>query len=264
MTGADAIRVTDLTVRLGDKEALRSVSFVVKDGQQLAVIGPNGAGKSTLVRCLDGLVPRVEGHVEIFGHDVTNLARRRLARLVSYVPQADDHGLGYTVGAFVEMGRYPHVRGWASLGEEDRSAVQRAMALTETAHLAERMLSSLSGGERQRVHIAAALAQGGRLLLLDEPTSFLDYRHQVHFADLVNRLRRDRSMTIVTVTHDLNSSIAASDVVLALKAGEVVFCGSPRELYHEHVLSGIFDTSFELVPVPWRDSPMVLATGGAR
>jgi len=253
-----AIRVIGLSVRIGETVILDEVSFSLDSGGFLAVIGPNGAGKSTLVRCLDGLVASVSGRVELNGREVCRLGRRALAREVSYVPQADDRGLDYTVRAFVEMGRYPHVRGWASLGAEDHEAVRSALDSTETSHLQDRSLASLSGGERQRVHIAAALAQGGDVLLLDEPTSFLDYRHQVQLGELLHRLCSERGLCIVAVTHDLNSSVAEADAVLALKQGRVVFFGPPSGLFADRILAGIYDTTFQLVDVAGRATPLVL------
>ena len=136
--------------------------------------------------------------------------------------------LDYTVRAFVEMGRFPYLGAWAALTEADQAAVGEAMDLTEVTEFADRPMASLSGGERQRASIAAALAQGGSILLLDEPTSFLDYRHQVQILDLLDRLHRDKGLTVVVVTHDLNSAVASADTVLALKEGRVEWVRSAR------------------------------------
>ncbi len=252
------IRVEDLSVRLGKAEILHGVSMSVKGGEFVTVVGPNGAGKSTLLRCLDGILESSRGGVFIDGRSIEDMERRDLARAVSYVPQPDAGAVDYTVRSFVEMGRYPHLGAWSALTEEDVSAVFQAMELTGVEHLADRSLSSLSGGERQRASIAAALAQGGSILLLDEPTSFLDYRHQVQILDLLDRLHLEGGLTIVAVTHDLNSTVSSSDSVLALKNGRVAAHGTPHELLDAKILETIYDVEFHLVEGGHRGLPLVL------
>jgi iron complex transport system ATP-binding protein len=252
------ILVEDLTVRFGEAEILHEVSLAVGRGEFLTVIGPNGAGKSTLLRCLDGILEPSAGRVLIDDRPLTEIARRELARTVSYVPQPDAGPLDYSVRSFVEMGRFPHVNAWAALTEADAETVTDAMELTGVAELADRSMSSLSGGERQRASIAAALAQGGSILLLDEPTSFLDYRHQVQILDLLDRLHDESGMTIVAVTHDLNSTVASSDWVLALKEGRVAATGQPAELLDTDALAAIYDADFRLIEGGHRGLPLVL------
>jgi iron complex transport system ATP-binding protein len=237
---------------------LDGVDFTVRGGELLAVVGPNGAGKSTLLRSVDGLQPPHAGSILIDGRPLAAFRRRDLARVMSFVPQVDVPADGYTVRAFVEMGRYPHLPAWAALGAEDREAVDAALALTETGHLAERSIHALSGGERQRVCIAAALAQGGTILLLDEPTSFLDYRHQVQVLDLLGRLHAEQGYTVLAVTHDLNGLVADADAVLALVDGRVVFSGPPGRVFDPGILSAIFGNDFVLVPGGRRGLPLVV------
>jgi iron complex transport system ATP-binding protein len=244
-------------VRLGEADVLRDVSLTVGRGDFLTVIGPNGAGKSTLLRCLDGIVEPSAGGISIDGRPVADFGRREIARAVSYVPQPDGGALDFTVQSFVEMGRFPHLGSWAALTETDVAAVREAMDVTEVTDLAQRVMGSLSGGERQRVSIAAALAQGGSILLLDEPTSFLDYRHQVQMLDLIDRLHRDKALTVIAVTHDLNSTVALADGVVALKDGRVAFVGTPAELLTESRLAHIFDAEFRLVAGGSRGLPLV-------
>jgi len=254
--------VEGLCVTLDGAEILREVTFTLARGGRLAIVGPNGAGKTTLLRCLDGLVRPTRGEVRLAGRPVQSTPRRELARVVSYVPQGDTRSVHYTVAAFVEMGRYPHLTGWSGLGPDDVAAVRAALAMTETAHLVDRPLESLSGGERQRVFLAAALAQGGEVLLLDEPTSFLDYRHQVGVLAVLERLHRERGLTIVLVTHDLNGAAAAADRVLAMRDGRVVLDGPPRELFTADALAGIYGATFRLVPAAGRALPVVVPEGG--
>lgn len=253
-----AIQVGGLCVRFGNAAILREIDFRVESGGFLAVIGPNGAGKSTLLRCIDGIVEPSDGRIEICGRALRAYSRRELARTVSYVPQLDAGSLDYTVRAFVEMGRFPYLGAFATLTEADQTAVSEAMDLTEVTEFADRPMASLSGGERQRASIAAALAQGGSILLLDEPTSFLDYRHQVQILDLLDRLHQQKGLTVVVVTHDLNSAVASADTVLALKRGRVEWDGPPADLLDRRVLAEIFDAKFRLVEGGRRGLPFVL------
>jgi iron complex transport system ATP-binding protein len=258
------VEVDNLSVQLGEAEILRQVSLNAKAGEFLTIIGPNGAGKSTLLRCLDGILEPSGGNVSIDGRPIDDFERRELARTVSYVPQPDAGPLDYTVRSFVEMGRFPHVSAWAALTEFDQAAVEAAMQLTEVEAFADRSMSSLSGGERQRASIAAALAQGGSILLLDEPTSFLDYRHQVQILDLLERLHTDKGLTIVAVTHDLNSTVSSCDTVVALKNGCVAATGAPADLFHAEILAEIYDSEFRLIDGGHRGLPLVLpARNGA-
>jgi iron complex transport system ATP-binding protein len=257
MSGARLV-VDDLLVTLGEAEILRGVSMTVGEGEFLTIIGPNGAGKSTLLRCLDGILEPSAGTIVIDDRPLSDYSRRELARILSFVPQPDAGPLDYTVRSFVEMGRYPHVKAWAILSNTDTDAVNDAMRLTGVEALADRSMSSLSGGERQRASIAAALAQGGSILLLDEPTSFLDYRHQVQILDLLDRLHHDNGYTVIAVTHDLNSTVASSDTVLALKEGRIAATGAPFELLDADVLARIYDAEFRVVSGGHRGLPLVL------
>jgi len=255
---AHRVEAEGLRVRLGEAEVLAGVDLAVSSGELLAVVGPNGAGKSTLLRALGGLVEPVAGRVLVDRRPVTEYSRRELARVVSYVPQMDYPVEGFTVRQFVEMGRYPHLRAWAALTIDDREAVEEALELTATGPLAHRAVATLSGGERQRVAIAAALAQGGSILLLDEPTSFLDYHHQVQVLALLHRLHADRGFTIVAVTHDLNGLVAGADAALAVVEGNVAFSGAPADLLDARVLARIFGNEFTMVPGGRRGLPLAV------
>jgi iron complex transport system ATP-binding protein len=255
---AHRVEAQRLRVRLGEAEVLAGVDLAVSPGELLAVVGPNGAGKSTLLRALGGLVEPVAGRVFVDGRPVAGYSRRELARVVSYVPQMDHPVEGFTVLEFVEMGRYPHLRPWAALTVDDRRTVEEALELTTTATLGHRQVSSLSGGERQRVAIAAALAQGGSILLLDEPTSFLDYHHQVQVLALLHRLHAERGLTVIAVTHDLNGLVAGADAVLALVEGRVAFSGVPGELLDAAVLARIFGNEFTMVAGGRRGLPLAV------
>ena len=257
-------RVSGLGVRLNGANLLDDISFEVGEGEFLTVVGPNGAGKTTLLRVLDRLIKPSAGVITLEGKSLTGIDRRQLARIVSYVPQADLGGAEFTVSAFVEMSRYPYLGPWEPLGSADREAVDQAMETTEVSHLGERVLGTLSGGERQRTLIAAALAQGGRVLLLDEPTSYLDYRHQVQVLDLLDHLHRDLCYTLVVVTHDLNATAGCSDSVLALKGGRVAFAGPPMGLLDVDRLAAIYESEFELIEYGGGGVPLVVPSRAGR
>ncbi len=258
------LEIEGLTVRIDGTKILDDVSLTIGAGELLSIIGPNGADKSTLIRCLDGLVTPDRGLVRVMGRPLGSYTRRELARIISYVPQTGAPSFQFTVRTFVEMGRYPHLGSWAALGIEDVAAVRAALAMTETDHLVDRSMASLSGGERQRVFVAAALAQGGSVLLLDEPTTYLDYRHQVQIVDLLERLHREQRMTIIAATHDLNRTVPVSDTVLALREGRVVLYGPAERVFDCDRLATIYGTEFRLVPAGAGSPPLVVPAVNGR
>jgi len=252
-----AIDLVGFSFGLAGKAILREVSFSVRRGEYLSILGPNGAGKTTLLKCIDRVLTGGSGRIEVFGRPLARFSQRELARRLSYVPQADGRVLPFTVEQFVLMGRYPYLRPFASIGREDREAVGEALRTTGTLEFKDRRLGTLSGGERQSVYIAAALAQGADVFLLDEPTTFLDYRHQAEIRDLLARVNAS-GVTIVAVTHDVNRAVLDSHRVVALREGAVVYCGPPTEVMQPDVLRRIYDTEFLLVPHPGADLPMIV------
>jgi iron complex transport system ATP-binding protein len=256
--GDALIRVEDFSCRIGEREILCRLSFSVAPGEFVCLVGPNGAGKSTLLKCLHRIRTGAGGRIEIAGRPLADYTQKELARLQGYVPQADGRYLPFTAGEFVLMGRYPHLSPFASVREADRRAVAEALQQTGTAALAERWMGSLSGGERQKVLIAAALAQEASVLLLDEPTTFLDPCHQTEILHILRAVNRERRVTVLAVTHDLNVAALLSDRVLALKAGCLAFQGSAAELMRNDVLRRIYDKDFLLIPHPHAGRLMVL------
>jgi iron complex transport system ATP-binding protein len=252
------INVRDFSFRLGKKEILRDVSFSVEEGQYLTIIGPNGAGKTTLLKCLDRILTGGSGTIEVFGQPLEHYSQKELARRISYVPQADGHVFPFTVEQFVLMGRYPYLSPFATISPEDRQAVHEALEQTGSTEFAQRMVGTLSGGERQKVFIAAALAQGAGVLLLDEPTTFLDYRHQAEVRELLWRVNRQSGVTIVAVTHDVNSAAMESGRIVALREGRVVYRGTPQEVMNPDVLERIYGTRLLLVDHPVTGLPLIV------
>ncbi len=255
---ANVLEIRDLSFRAGAKEILRNVSFTVRRGEYLSIVGPNGAGKTTLLKCIDRLLPGGEESVWVFGRPLRQYTQRELARRISYVPQGDGRIFPFTVEEFVLMGRYPYLSPFSSVDPAGRQAVNRALEVTGTRPFAARRLETLSGGERQKVYLAAALAQQADILLLDEPTTYLDYRHQAEIRDLLAEINRTSGVTIVAVTHDVNRAALDSHRIVALREGQVVFVGLPCEIMQHDVLEAIYGTSFLLAAHPQAGLPVVL------
>jgi len=241
------LRVSDVGLQVQGQPLLQGVSFMLEEGEALAVVGPNGAGKTTLLRCILNVYSGFSGEIEIGGRSVKSLRARERARLASYVPQLDGRALPFRVREFVEIGRYPYQEPLAGPNMQDREAVDRALSLTGLTDLADRRLATLSGGERQQAYIAAALAQGGPLLLLDEPTAFLDYAHQVRVHQIVESVRAETRTAIVLVTHDVNEALLVANRAVALRHGRVVVAGEVSELTDPAVLESIYGVGFHRV-----------------
>jgi iron complex transport system ATP-binding protein len=233
---AVAVQMSGVGVVLDGFRALDRISLNVHRGEWVTVIGPNGAGKSTLLRALGGLVPH-SGAVHLFGAPLGRLRRRERARRVAFVPQAPVVPLGMAVLDYVLLGRTPYIQPLARESADDLAAVDLVLDRLDLARFAERRLESLSGGERQRVFLARALAQGATLLLLDEPTAALDIGHQQEVLELVDRLRREAGLTVVTTMHDLSIAGEYADRLVLLAGGHVVGPGEPREVLTEPLLA---------------------------
>jgi iron complex transport system ATP-binding protein len=252
------LEAKDFSFSIGGKEILCNVSFSVLQGEYVSIVGPNGAGKTTLLKCFDRLLSGGSGELAIGGIPRERFHQKELARLVAYVPQADSRMIPFTVEQFLFMCRYPFLSPFSPAGKKDRQAVNDAMVKTNTARFSGRAISTLSGGERQKVYIAAALAQGANIWLLDEPTTFLDYSRQNEILALLASVNKQYGVTILAVTHDLNHAVLETDRVVALKDGTVVFSGRPEEIMKPDVLERIYDTSLLLVEHPWKKIPMIV------
>jgi cobalamin transport system ATP-binding protein len=252
------LRARDVAVQLGGTPVLRGVSLEVPAGTWLTVVGPNGAGKSTLLRALAGLVA-ADGLVELGGEPATGLRRREWARRVAFVPQTPVVPPGMSVVSYVLLGRTPHLGPLGREGATDLAVVARNLEQLDLTAFAERPLETLSGGERQRAMVARALAQQAPVLLLDEPTTALDVGHQQEVLELVDRLRREHELTVVSTMHDLTLAGQYADRLLLLDHGEVVVTGSPEEVLTQENLARFYGArvrvlldSGALVVVPLR------------
>lgn len=259
MTNAEIVlEAKNFSLVRGGREILRDVSFQIERGEYVTIVGPNGAGKTTLLKCFDRLIEAGEGRLSICGKPREEYRQRELARLIAYVPQADGRMIPFSVEQFLLMCRYPYLSPFAAVSKEDRRIVREAMDRTDTARFADRMLATLSGGERQKVYIAAALAQGSSIWLLDEPTTFLDYGRQAEILSLMAAANRQFGATIVSVTHDLNHAVLETDRVIALKEGRVAFNGPPAEIMKPAVLETIYGTPLLLTAHPQAGIPMIV------
>ncbi|MEA1996159.1 MAG: ABC transporter ATP-binding protein [Gemmatimonadota bacterium] len=258
------VRIDGFSYAFGVKRVLRNVSLQICRGEYLSVIGPNGAGKSTLLRCLIRILRGGEGEIALSGRPLPDYSQKELARLISYVPQAGHSSWPFTVEEFVLMGRYPYLSPFTTFREQDKHLVHEALAMTGTANLAGRRMNALSGGERQIVCIASAIAQGAELMLLDEPTAFLDPRHESDILSIIAKVNRDFGSTIVSVTHDINNAALQSERVVSLKDGEVMFDGPAGEIMDNEVLESIYNKKFSFARHPDTGRLIILPEAGAR
>jgi iron complex transport system ATP-binding protein len=252
------LTVRDVSLQRQDREVLRAVSMDLKHGERLALVGPNGAGKTTLLKCLNRILTGWSGSITLAGKALASYRHRELARWMAYVPQGAAQTAPFSVETFVTMGRYAYQGPLARPNQQDRRAVDAALDLTDTAFLQDRPLHRLSGGEYQRVLLAAALAQEAQILLLDEPTAFLDPRHEAAFCAVLARVHQERDLTMITVTHDLNRAVLMHDHLVALKEGQVVFSGPPASFMTPSTLQDVYENRFLLTSHPATGHPMVL------
>ncbi|MQT14161.1 ABC transporter ATP-binding protein [Segnochrobactrum spirostomi] len=229
-----------LSVSYGRRKALSGLDLSIGSGEIRALIGPNGSGKSTALQALAGLIRPDEGHVALDGRAVGTLSRRDLAKRLAFLPQQPSAPDEMTVGQLVRQGRFAHVGLLRSYSSRDEEAIQWALESTGLTALADRSLRELSGGERQRAWISAAIAQEAGILLLDEPTSFLDIGYQIEVLDLVHRLSRERGVTIVMSIHDLNQAMSICDRICLLQEGKRVFDGVPDDLARSGLIEHVF------------------------
>jgi iron complex transport system ATP-binding protein len=207
----------------------------------VGILGPNGSGKTTLLKVLSGILGG-QGEIKVSGKDIGNYGRRPLSKLFAVVPQENRVSFPYTVAEIVLMGRASYHSAFALEGKEDLEVARASMELTDSLYLSDRYLHELSGGEKQRVMIARALAQQPEILLLDEPSAFLDLKHQVHIFELLRRLNSDRGLTIVAALHDLNLAALFFPRLVILHKGKIHCDGSPAEVLTEQTIEEVYDT----------------------
>lgn len=258
---AHRLSAENLTLGYGERTIVDGLHLDITPGVVTTVIGPNGCGKSTLLRSLARLLRPRSGRVVLDGKAISSLKTKEVARVLGMLPQSPVAPEGLTVADLVARGRHPHqswLRQWSS---DDEAEVHAALEQTGIADLADRPLDELSGGQRQRAWISMALAQGTDILLLDEPTTYLDLAHALEVLDLIDRLHADLGRTVVMVLHDLNLAIRYSDRLVVMRAGRIVAQGSPTEIIDIDLLYEVFGLRASLLQDPISGRPMIVPIG---
>jgi iron complex transport system ATP-binding protein len=261
VTEAHTLHVEQVTLAYGDRVVVSSLDLVVPPGRITAIVGANACGKSTLLRAMARLLAPKAGRVLLDGKDLHRLPTRQVAYTLGLLPQSPIAPEGIVVGDLGARGRHPHRRMMSRWTADDSAAVARALELTGTVSLADRPVDELSGGQRQRVWIAMTLAQQTDLLMLDEPTTFLDVSHQIEVLDLLTDLNRDRGTTIVMVLHDLNLAARYADHMVAMAGGAVYALGSPHQVLTGETVEAVFGLNCQVIEDPISGRPFVVPIG---
>jgi iron complex transport system ATP-binding protein len=252
---------TSITLAYDRRIVTESLDLTIAPGQITAIVGPNGCGKSTLLRALARLLAPRAGTVTVNGSDLYRTPPKQVARTIGLLPQHPSAPEGISAADLVGRGRHPHQRAFTAWSHDDHQAVAEALELTTTCDLADRPIDELSGGQRQRVWIAMALAQRTDILLLDEPTSFLDVAHQIEVLDLLTDLNHRRSTTIVMVLHDLNLAARYADELVVMHAGQIHTRGKPAAVVTAQLVRDVFDLDCEVITDPVCGAPHVIPAG---
>jgi iron complex transport system ATP-binding protein len=243
-------QLTNITFGYTKTPVLRDISVRLASGEFVVLVGPNGAGKSTLLKIMAGLIRGYSGKVEFANTSLSRYNSRDLAKRIAFVPQETHMAFPFTVTEIVMMGRLPHRTGGMFDSGRDLAKTEEAMAMTDTAELGSKTFNQLSGGERQRVVLASALAQDPEVLLLDEPTVYLDLKHQIQFYDILERLNAERGMTIICVTHDVNLAARYAHRMIAIREGRFVADGIPDEVLTPQHVYEIFEINAAVIKRP--------------
>lgn len=257
------LRAQHLSLAYDDTVIVDNLTVAIPNGRITVIVGANACGKSTLLRGLARLLKPRAGGVLLDGHDIHRLPTKEVATRLGMLPQQPVAPEGITVGDLVARGRHPHQRWLRQFSSDDEAAVLAALQATSTADLADRSVDELSGGQRQRVWIALALAQGTSLMLLDEPTTFLDLAHQVEVLNLLTRLNAVDGRTIVAVLHDLNMACRYANHLIAMRDGTIVAEGPPVDVITRELVRVVFELDAHIIPDPYTGTPLVLPVPAA-
>ena len=235
------IEIKDITVKYGDYEVLKDISFNIKNGEFTSIIGPNGAGKSTVLKAIMKNIDLSSGDIIIKGKSIKKMSHKEKACIIGFVPQEFNVSFDFTVYEIVAMGRNPYSSRFKKSEYDDKGIIEEALKKTNTYEFKDKYFNSLSGGEKQRVIIARALAQQPEILILDEATSSLDIHHQLDILELIHTLNREDGLSVVTIMHDLNLASRFSDNIILLSKNGIIRQGKPSEVIDENVLKSVYD-----------------------
>ncbi|MEO0767991.1 MAG: ABC transporter ATP-binding protein [Cyanobacteria bacterium J06649_4] len=256
-----ALTTQKLTLGYDSTTIIDTLDIVIPSGKITVLVGPNGCGKSTLLKGLGRLLKPKHGFVYLDGTSITKLSTKAVAKQMGLLPQGPSAPEGLTVQELVAQGRYPHQSWLKQWGTEDEQQVEAALAITELQALANRPVDSLSGGQRQRAWIAMTLAQNTQILLLDEPTTFLDLAHQIEVLDLLYDLNQREGRTIVIVLHELNQACRYADHLVAMKAGAIFAQGNPHTVMTETLVQEVFGLDCRIIEDPVAGTPLCIPIG---
>lgn len=255
-----ALRGEDISVGYGDRLIIEPMNVEIPVGQVTTIIGSNGCGKSTLLKALARILPVRSGAVYLNGEAIAKMSSTEIARQMALLPQSPEAPSGLTVSELVAYGRYPHQRGFGRLTSEDKEFIDQALSMTFMSEFADRPLDELSGGQRQRAWIAMALAQDTDVILLDEPTTYLDLSHQLEVLELLRNLNREQGKTVALVIHELNLAARYADWMIAMKDGAVAYLGTPEEVMTPAMMRDIFSLDALITTDPWTHRPSVISS----
>ncbi len=252
------IKTNNLDIAYDKNMVVKDLDLKIEEGKITSIIGANGCGKSTILKSLGRILKPVEGEILLDNLHIQSMSTKDIAKKMAILPQTPTAPSGLTVEELVSYGRFPHQKGFGNLSKEDKEIVAWALSETKLSDLALRELDTLSGGQRQRVWIAMALAQQTNIILLDEPTTYLDLTHQLEVLTLLKDLNKKQQCTIIMVLHDLNLASRFSDEVIAIKDGEIVKSGTPQDVITKTVLREVFEIDAIIVPEPETNKPLCL------
>lgn len=258
------LEAKELTISYGSKTVIRDMNLQIPQGQITVFIGGNGCGKSTLLRTLARLLKPDGGEVLLDGQRIARMSTREVAKVMSILPQGPTAPEGLTVRQLVRQGRYPHQSWLKQWSEQDEAMVRTALESARVEDLADMPVDSLSGGQRQRVWIAMSLAQGTDMLLLDEPTTYLDLSHQIEILDMLYELNEKEQCTIVMVLHDLNLACRYAHHMVAVKDGNIFASGPPESIITCETVKEVFQLDCEVIRDPLFGTPLCVPHGKGR
>jgi iron complex transport system ATP-binding protein len=256
------IRVEKLSKSFGAERILCEIDFRVAKGAFFCIIGPNGSGKSTLLQTISGVLPASEGHVWLEGKEVSTYSNKALARWLTVLQQDALPPMRFSVREVVEMGRYPFQSWFGDEKQDSGALIDAIMEKLNLTELSDKLVDQLSGGERQRVALAKSMAQQPRLLLLDEPTTFLDIGYQIQMMDYIRGWQQEADLTIIAVLHDLNLAAQYCDQLLVLHEGKVRGIGTPRDILNSELISQVYGTKPIIMPHPVSGVPQIILQPG--